>query len=67
MQVLYVNMFVSIFMLMLMALDRYLAVIRNSFIQKLSKYRNSPVVIGHVSLIIFRTEILGGIEAVLRR
>ena len=41
-------MFVSIFMLMLMALDRYLAVIRNSFIHRFSKYRNSPVVIGHV-------------------
>ena len=48
-KVLYVNMFVSIFMLMFMALDRYLAVIRGSCLAKLSKYRNSQVVINTVS------------------
>ena len=42
-------MFVSIFMLMFMALDRYLAVIRGSCLAKLSKYRNSQVVINTVS------------------
>ena len=45
----YVNMFVSIFMLMFMAMDRYLAVIRNSVLSPLGKYRNSPCFISFVS------------------
>ena len=44
--VLYVNMFVQIIFLTLMAIDRYLAVVRHGRLMKLSSYRNSKPVIG---------------------
>ena len=47
-KVLFVNMFVSIFMLMCMALDRYLAVIRGSWSSRLNKFRDSQLVINTV-------------------
>ena len=42
------NMFVSIFMLMCMAIDRYLAVIRGSWSSRLNKFRDSQLVINTV-------------------
>ena len=52
--VLYINMFVQIIFLTLMAIDRYLAVVRHGRLMKLSSYRNSKPVIGkHVLAIIF--------------
>ena len=44
--VLYINMFVQIIFLTLMAIDRYLAVVRHGRLMKLSSYRNSRAVIG---------------------
>ena len=44
--VLYINMFVQIIFLTLMAIDRYLAVVRHGRLMKLSSYRNSKPVIG---------------------
>ena len=44
-KVLFVNMFVSIFMLMCMTLDRYLAVTRGSWSSRLNKFRDSQLVI----------------------
>ena len=42
----YINMFVQIIFLTLMAIDRYLAVVRPRRLKKLASYRNSRPVIG---------------------
>lgn len=44
--ILYINMFVQIIFLTLMAMDRYLAVVRHGRLMKLASYRNSRPVIG---------------------
>ena len=44
--VIYINMFVQIIFLTLMAIDRYLAVVRHGRLMKLASYRNSRPVIG---------------------
>ena len=49
--VLYINMFVQIIFLTLMAIDRYLAVVRHGRLMKLSSYRNSKPVIGKPNLL----------------
>ena len=46
--VLYINMFVQIIFLTLMAIDRYLAVVRHGRLMKLSSYRNSKPIIGEL-------------------
>ena len=44
--IIYINMFVQIIFLTLMAIDRYLAVVRHGKLMKLASYRNSRPVIG---------------------
>ena len=44
--IIYINMFVQIIFLTLMAIDRYLAVVRHGRLMKLASYRNSKPVIG---------------------
>ena len=44
--IIYINMFVQIIFLTLMAIDRYLAVVRPRRLNKLASYRNSRPVIG---------------------